>query len=58
MSLIGGSDPSEGTIQICKGEVWGTVCDDFWDNVDAGVVCEQLGYVAEGRHTVHVYDRQ
>lgn len=48
--LVGGSVAGhEGTVQICRNEVWGTVCDDQWDNDDAKVVCRNLGYQAEGR---------
>ena len=46
--LVGGSDQYEGRVEICVNDAWGTVCDDFWGNVDAGVVCSQLGYGSSG----------
>ena len=49
MRLVGGELESEGTIQLCRDEVWGTVCDDFWDSVDADIVCRQLGFGGDGK---------
>ena len=42
--LVGGSNSTEGRIEICLNRAWGTVCDDRWDNTDAGVACAQLGF--------------
>ena len=40
--LIGGETSLQGTVQICIGGVWGSVCDSGWGTMDAIVVCNQL----------------
>ena len=47
--LRGGDTGFEGRVEICIGNVWGTVCDDFWGVNDARVVCRQLRFSPEGR---------
>ena len=46
--LAGGSSALEGRVEVCDDHAWGTVCDDLWGSVDAGVACVQLGYQRTG----------
>ena len=49
--LADGFTPKEGRLEICAEDpdtngtyIWGTVCDDYWTDEDAGVVCKALNY--------------
>ena len=48
LRLVGGNVDQEGRVEICIGNIWGTICDDYWNNMDAQVVCGRLGYVKAG----------
>ena len=44
---MGGSSSLEGRVEICQNNEYSTVCDDFWDELEAMVVCAQLEYTGE-----------
>ena len=48
--LQDGTLPSNGRVEVCQNGIWGSVCNDMWDNTDASVVCRQLGYDTESMY--------
>ena len=44
LRLVGGSMPTEGRLEVNFNGEWGTVCDDLFDNSDAGVAFRTLGF--------------
>jgi hypothetical protein len=40
--LMGGKNKYEGRVEVLYNDVWGTVCDDGFNEKNAMVVCKQL----------------
>ena len=41
---------AEGRVEICINNAWGTVCDDRFDETDAGAVCVSAGgFIRSGK---------
>ena len=49
MRLGSSAEASSGRVEVCIGGEWGTVCDEHFEEVDAGVLCRQLGFSRFGK---------
>ena len=58
MRLVNGGSSLEGRLEVCLNGVWGTICDQSWDDTDAGVVCSQMGHSARGKNLLVTVEQQ
>lgn len=42
VQLVGGNNSKEGTVHLCLGNVWGTICNQGWNESAATRICTQL----------------
>lgn len=47
--LVGGPTANKGRLEVCRNQVWATVCSSYFGNDESRVVCGQLGFQRYGK---------
>ncbi|KAG7214371.1 hypothetical protein INR49_023082 [Caranx melampygus] len=47
--LVAGESRKEGRVEVFMSSQWGSVCDDGWNDVNAAIVCKQLGFTGRAK---------
>ena len=53
--LHGSTNVFVGRVEMCVDGTWTTICDEYWDDNDARVICQQLGHSPYGKLTIINY---
>lgn len=51
--LVNGMTTESGRLEVCKNNIWGSVCGSGFDTTDAYVVCRELGLGISGIMTIN-----
>ena len=49
VKLVGGINGTQGVVEVCYNNAWGTVCNSRFGTNEALVICNQLGFRTIGK---------
>ncbi|XP_077864207.1 scavenger receptor cysteine-rich domain superfamily protein-like, partial [Saccoglossus kowalevskii] len=51
--LFGGPSHNEGRLQVYRNGTWGYICDDYFDVIEANIVCKELSFAYGSQQHFH-----